>query len=362
MFDMSFAYPYTLLLLLLLPAAGWWRWHRRNRPGTVRHADVRLLRLAKPGAWSRLWRLPDALRLLALSALIVALARPQTPDVEVLSGDGVDIMIALDMSGSMNAVDMSRDKLQELLSAGTTPKNRFEVARETLQEFVGNRREDRVGLVVFGEKAFLKFPLTLDYTTVIDLLKQLVLDSGERDREDGECLNNCSISGAGTAIGDALSRAYRRLQGATAKSRVIVLITDGKNEGGEVQPKTIADYIAERPADEQVRIYTFLVGNSEETYVPVRNVFGQTSYQPPQRPFPTDPELLQYLAEKTGGKFYDSYDEAKFKSDFADLTKTTFETKTFNREKDVFAPFVLAGFALLLLEWALRFLVFRKFP
>ncbi len=352
--------PWFLLGLLALPL-GWW-WRRRARPGAMRHPEAALVRRLVPRWWRTVTRLPDLLRAGALAALVVALARPQTTGVEVLTGQGVDIMVALDMSGSMNAVDMPRGQLQALLDAGKTPPNRFEIARSVLRKFIRDRQEDRVGLVVFGKEAWLALPLTLDYARALALLDSLVLDDGRRAADGGTCLNACTIDGAGTAIGDAIARAYQRLRHSPARSRVIVLITDGKNEGGRIEPRTIVDYIASRPEDERVRIYTFLIGNDRESYIPVPGMFGGVSWRRPPRPFETDPALLQEIAKKTGGVFYKSYDAEKFQRDFADLEKREFAVRTRTHHNDVFEPFLWAGALLLALEGLLRFTFLRKFP
>ncbi|NUN14701.1 MAG: VWA domain-containing protein [Myxococcales bacterium] len=362
MFGVTFDDPYLLLLLLLLIPTAVWIFHRRRRPGTIRYSDVSAMRALKRPLLSRLFRLPDVLRLCGLAVLIVAAARPQTADYEVLTGKGVDIVLALDMSGSMNAVDMPEDQLAAVVNNGETPKNRFEIARDTIEAFVHNRTQDRVGLVVFGQQAFLKFPLTLDYGRILRILRGLVLDNAERDGRSDTCTNQCTISGAGTAIGDALARSYQRLRDSKAKSKVIVLITDGTNEGGNIQPNTIVDYIAQRPSEEQVRIYTFLVGDDKNTFLPTRTVFGDLTYQRAARPFPTNPELLQEIADKTGGKYFESYNEEKFREDFQKLEQTVFQTTVRNQQKDIFMGFVWVGACILLFETLLRTSVFRKFP
>ena len=358
-----FGHPWFLLLLLAVAIAAVLvvrRW--RHGEGTLRYPNTPTLSRVRGGLLVRLVRVPDVLRLLAVAVLVVAMARPQVPDNEVLQGEGVDVMVALDMSGSMQAVDRTTDEIRDALAENRTPENRFDVARDVLLDFVKSRNGDRVGLVVFGEKAFLKFPLTLDYNRVRAILKGLILDNGERDRSGDTCTNGCTISGAGTAIGDALSRSFRRLQKSKTRSKIIVLITDGTNEGGKLQPETVLEYIATRPKDEKVRVFTFLVGDDTKTHVPMRDPWGNVSYERPNRPFPTNPELLRSIAERTGGKFFESYDEEKFREDWKQLETTTFETKVRWHEKDVFPPFVLAAGALLALELALRFTVLRKFP
>lgn len=361
--DFHFAQPWFLLLLVAVAAAAALlvrRWRRGE--GTLKYANSPTLDRVGRGMLVRLVRLPDVLRLLALAALVVAMARPQVPDNEILQGEGVDVMIALDMSGSMQAVDRTPEEIRETLADHKTPQNRFDVARDVLLEFVGSRNGDRVGLVVFGEKAFLKFPLTLDYSRVRALLRGLILDTGERAGGADTCTNQCTISGAGTAIGDAMSRAYKRLQKSKTKTKIMVLITDGTNEGGKLQPETVLEYIATRPKDEKVKIFTFLVGDESKTHVPVRDPWGETSYERPNRPFPTNPDLLRSIAERTGGRFFESYDEDKFREDWKELETTTFETKVRWHDRDVFPPFVMLAGALIGLEVVLRSTVLRKFP
>ena len=174
--NLSFQDPLLLLLLLLVPLAAWLGGSGRQKPGALRFPTLRAVRRASTPFVIHLVRAPAALRVLALCLLIVAAARPQTEDHDILSGEGVDVMIALDMSTSMNAVDISEEELTTLVNRDQHPLNRFELATEILQEFTRGRIEDRVGLVVFGAEAFLKFPPTLDYTRIMALLDGLILD------------------------------------------------------------------------------------------------------------------------------------------------------------------------------------------
>jgi len=314
------------------------------------------------GLVAYLWWLPDALRALGVCALIFALARPQTEDRQVVTGEGVDIMVALDMSGSMNAVDMSEEELEEMLSEGEIPSSRFASATEILEQFIVTRTQDRVGLVVFGEAAWLKYPLTLDYSRLVQTLDELVLDNGAHDPQTGRCVNGCTVSGAGTALGDALGRSYNRLRRSDAPSRVVVLITDGKREGGTLDPMAITTHIASQPADKQVRVFTFLVGSQEQVWVPkldgqgrpATDMWGRPIYGRPGNPLPTDPELLERVAEITGGKYYESYSAEKFRSDIKDLERTVFTSRVHTSRSDVFGGWALAGLLLLAAEILLR--------
>jgi len=366
----TFEHPWYLLGLLLVAAVVWQQ--ARQRPATLKVGGLDTFRLVAPTWRVRLRRVPGLLRALALAALVVAMARPQQVDQEVLSGEGIDIMIALDMSGSMNAIDMSQDDIAALQSTGKEPDNRFEAARKILKEFIRARKSDRIGLVVFGSQAYLRFPPTLDYIRLLNALDNLVLDDGRRTQQEQEhCGNHCTIEGAGTAIGDALNRAYLRLEKAKSRSKMLILITDGKQEGGSMDPLTVPKYVAALPEKERVRMFTFQVGSGRETRLPaidplrgqpLADRFGRKVYQRPERPFPTDPELLRQIADLSGGKFYDSYDAAKFSNDFKDLEKTTFTVKVHTNRRELFWGWLMAGMCLLLVEQLLRRSVFRTLP
>ncbi|MEE2779938.1 MAG: VWA domain-containing protein [Myxococcota bacterium] len=353
--------PWAFAALLLVPLL-LMRLRSAGGHGRVPIPSDRSFSGVSQGLVARLWWLPDALRVLAVCALVFALARPQTEDRQVITGEGVDIMVALDMSGSMNAVDMTEDDLEEILSEGETPPSRFASATEILEQFILSRSQDRIGLVVFGEAAWLKYPLSLDYSRLVQTLDELVLDNGAHDPQTGRCVNACTISGAGTALGDALGRSYNRLRRSDASSRVVVLITDGKREGGTLDPMAITTHIASQPSDQQVRVFTFQVGSQEQVWVPrldhqgrqATDMWGRPIYARPGNPLPTDPELLQRVAEITGGKYYESYSAEKFRSDIKDLEKTVFSSRVHTTRSDVFGGWALAGLLLLAAEIFLR--------
>lgn len=362
LFGLYFDTPWAFAALLLLPLLAWRTLNGRAGYGRVPIPSSALFNQVPRGIVARLWWAPDALRIGALVLVIIAMARPQTEDRRVVTGEGVDIMVALDMSASMNAVDMEESQLEELLSSGQTPNNRFDAAREILEQFVLSRQQDRIGLVVFGPEAWLKYPLTLDYSRLVQSLKGLVLDRGIQDSRTGRCVNGCTVDGGGTAIGDALGRTYNRLRRSQAPSRIIVLITDGKREGGTLDPLAISRHIASLPPSEQVRVYTFQVGSQEQTWLPAVDFAGRLRvdgsglpmYGRPQRPFPTDPQLLKTIAEMTGGKFYESYSEEKFAADMEDLERTVFKKRVHTSRSDVFGRFLVLALVLLLGEVALR--------
>ncbi|MCA9521654.1 MAG: VWA domain-containing protein [Myxococcales bacterium] len=361
-----FANPWYLLLLYLIPLWALMRWFV-TREGTLKFSNVRTLKQISPGFRARLARVPWVLRLLVLALLVVAFARPQKEDQTVaVEGEGVDIVICLDLSISMNAIDKSYEQIQALISAGKQPKNRFEVAREVLKNFVSKRKADRIGLVVFGRDAFLSFPLSTDRDRLFNKIDELGLDDRISGRGE-HCSNNCTISGAGTVIGDALAQAFNLLRESKLKSRVIVLITDGeefipKDDPPEdhVKATVISEYLANRQDVDPIKIYTFLIGSQSQPYIPATDFFGRSTYRPVN--FSVNPKLLQDIAKKNGGQFYPVYDEEMFKRDFNKLVKSKFkETIKFKRD-DVFPPILLAAFCLLFFELLLQVAVLRRFP
>ena len=370
MSQFTFEHPWFLLLLLAVAVVAWVR--LRALPATVQVSHLGTVKQVPPTLRVRLRALPEVLRLLGVALLVVAMARPQQVDQEVLSGEGIDIMIAFDMSGSMNAIDMTPDAIAALQADGKEPDNRFEAARKILKDFVRGRKTDRIGLVVFGNEAFLRFPLTLDYVRLLNALDGLVLDDGRRtEANQAHCGNACTIDGSGTAIGDALNRAYLRLEKAKSRSKMLILITDGKQEGGAMDPLTVPKYIASLPEKEKVRVFTFLIGSGKESLLPavdplrgktMLDRFGRKVYSRPERPFPIDPELLRQIADMTGGKSYDSYNAEKFANDFKDLERTSFAVKVHTNRRELFHGWLLAGLAFVMLELLMRRSWLRTFP
>ena len=274
-------------LLLLFPAAWGALWWQQRQAGAMLYGNTLALRQAPTNWISRLWWLPGILRIASIAVLIVAIARPQEPNRKVITTQGVDIVVCLDMSASMNAVDMSGSQINAIQAEGLNPNNRFDTAREILIDFIKNRAEsgDRVGLILFGGGAYLKFPLTNDYRRAIQDIKQLKLDDGRRTGNDvNACLNDCTISGAATTIGDALKRGFLRLRDTKGGDRSIILITDGDDRGSKTAPKEVARFIADWAAEEDpetgrkvhkpMPVYTFLVGGGEETWMPTVDPFN----------------------------------------------------------------------------------------
>lgn len=367
---MTFAYPWMFLLLLLIPAVLGWRAWRKRRHGytpTMTFANFAALKKVSGGWKNRVAWLPDVLRGAGLVALVTALARPQVEDVEVLLGKGLDIMVCLDMSGSMNDIDRSQQEVAGFQAQGKEPPNRFQVAVETLKEFLKSRQGDRVGLVVFSSEAYLKFPLTLDYKTAFSQFDGLVLDSMERSEgKPGDCINGCTITGERTAVGDALAKAYKRLEKSDGKGKIIVLITDGNDNASKLKPLDVAKYIGEQPDGTRPRLYTFLIGSGKETLRPavmdgrLLKVYGRNQYVANDEP--VDEAKIREITEAAKGVFHATYDENEFKKAFESLERSERQEQRLARYKELFMPFLLAALGLVALELVLRSTLFRRMP
>lgn len=329
-----FADPNLLWLLLLIPVIAL----LRGRPGRAasllystaeRVRGVARSRVARPGAWLM------ALRLLGIACLVLALARPQrveaTSEVEA---SGIDIMLAVDVSGSMEALDFK---------LGGEPANRLDVAKTVIDRFIEGRPDDRIGLVAFAGRPYLVSPLTLDH----DWLRQNL----ERTR--------IGLVEDGTAIGTALATSVNRLRGEDAKSRIVVLLTDGVNNAGKVAPETAAE--AARALG--VRVYTIGAGTKGEAPMPVTDASGRRRIVMSQ--VDVDEETLSRVAEETGGRFFRATDTdslAHIYEEIDRLEKTTIKTTKYEKHEDLFAWALVPGLGLLLLEGLLANTRLRRLP
>jgi len=368
---MRFASPEFFLLLLLFPVAFvgrlWWSARRGRRVSpTLSFANFLALRTTPGGFRTSLSNLLPVVRIAALLTLVVAMARPQTEDWQTLMGRGLDIMVCLDMSGSMNAVDMEFEKIAAYQTRGEEPPTRFEMAVETLKQFIRHRQGDRVGLVVFSSEAYLKFPLTLDYQTVISQLDSLVLDNMERDRRQPGCINNCTIPGAKTSIGDALAKAYKRLEGSDAPGKLIVMITDGNDNASKLKPLDVAQYIGDQPDAERPGLYAFLVGGGPKSKLPAMHQnrlvkqIGFLTYVAYDEQ--VDEEKIRKMVERALGVFHVTYDEDEFRRSFSTLEQSEHLEQKVALHKDLFLPVLLVGLALLGLEFLAHVTVLRRYP
>jgi Ca-activated chloride channel family protein len=327
---MEFAQPFWLLLLLLLPLAGWQSWQSlRKRPG-MRFSTTSVARAAGPSWRVRLRVLPTVLRVAGLSLAIIAMARPQDRNViREQFAEGVDIMMVLDTSTSMRAEDF-------------TP-NRFEAAKNVGAQFIAGRTSDRVGLIVFAANAYTQAPLTLDYTFLQSMLSEVEV----------------GVIEDGTAIGTALAMAVNRLKDTEAKSKVIILLTDGQNNRGELSPETAAE-VARTLG---VRIYAIGVGQHGEAPFVVDHPFA--GRQRRMVPVEIDEEMLQSVADMTGGQYFRATNNralADIYEEIGELEQTKIEERSYMDYEERYAAFLFPGLLLLLLEVILSTTLFRRFP
>jgi len=334
---MTFAHPYFLLLLLLLPLLAWLKGKRGRSPAFL-YSSVKLVEGLTRARRSRAGGFLAALRWLVLAGFIVALAQPRlVKSGTTVKASGVDIVIALDMSGSMVSEDFVV-KGQRV--------NRFNMARSVLKGFIDKRPNDRIGLVVFATQAFIAAPLTLDHDFLQENLDRLEIGA---------------INENATAIGDALGTAVNRLRDLKSKSKIIILATDGQNNSGKIQPLLAADAARALGA----KVYTVGIGEQGSAPMPVgRNPYtGQKVYQ--NVPVDVDEETLQKIADATGGKYYRADNAEKFQQIYAEIDKLEKTEATINKYtefKELFPWLVAGGLALLLIELVLGQTVFRRLP
>lgn len=325
----SFAYPGFFGLLLFIPLMV--AWYLRSRPpGQAAIMVSSIGNFSGTRSWKNTFRhLPFIFRILAVACLVAALARPQIRNEEqVVNGEGIDIVLCLDISGSMLAQDF-------------TP-NRMEAAKNVAADFIDNRPADRIGLVIFSGESFTMCPLTTDR----QVLKSQLSNVQSGLLEDG------------TAIGSGLATGVDRLRASQSKSKVIILLTDGENNGGLIDPNT-AKEIAKSVG---VRVYTVGVGTEGFAPVPVQTAGGIVMQKEKVN---IDEKLLTQIATETGGRYFRARDNESLRNIYADidkLEKSRVEIMALKRYSEQFFPFALAAAALLLLELVLRFTLFKKFP
>ena len=323
--------PYYLLLLLALPLLAYWYVARRARKGsTIRFSDVRALELSDRGRARRFRHALFGLRLLALAALIVAFARPQTGVTgETVRTEGIDILLTLDLSSSMRAEDLE--------------PNRIEAAKQVAANFVAGRGNDRVGLVAFAAEAFTQAPLTVDHNVIVSLMSELEVGMIED----------------GTAVGMGLATAVKRLQESEAESKVVVLLTDGRNNRGEIDPTTAAQ-MAQALG---VKVYTIGAGKHGTARVPVDDPYFGRRYV--QMRVDIDEEALREIAELTGGRYFRATDRGSLESiyqEIDELETTEIEVEHFTRYGELFHYPLVLGLVLIVLEMGLANTVLRKLP
>lgn len=328
--ETEFAYPQFFWLLLLLPLLIWW--FVRNYSNSVATFKVpSITPLTRHSSWrSKLRPVLLVLRILTLALLIIALARPQKRnDQQLVSGEGIDIMLCMDVSGSMLAQDF-------------TP-NRLEAAKNVAASFVDSRPTDRIGLVIFSGESFTSSPLTIDK----NLLKSQIFNAQSNVLADG------------TAIGDGLSTSVQRLKDSKSKSRIIILLTDGENQGGLIDPLT-AKEIAKSVG---IKVYTIGMGTEGFAPAPAQSSTGAIVMQ--KQKVNIDEQLLRMIAAETGGLYFRARDNSSLVEIYREidkLEKTRIEITQLSRFNERFQPFVIIAAFLLALEFILRYTLFRKFP
>ena len=334
---MEFRDPIWLLLLLLIPLlalSAFLRGKRRKIP--IRFPTLDIIKATGGGIGARYRHIVTALRWAVIILLILALARPQKLLQErQMETEGIDIMLALDISTSMLAEDFR-------------PKNRLGAAKKVASEFIDGRVSDQIGLVVFAGQSFTQCPLTLDYDLLKELLRQVNIELvTEGTIEDG------------TAIGMAIANGVNRLRASKAKSRILILLTDGQNNRGEIDPLTAASAAQALG----IRIYTIGVGTEGYAPYPVRDQWGRVTYQQVQ--VEIDEELLRQIADQTGGKYFRATDAEALRRVYAEidkLEKSKIRVHQYRQKAELFAPYLGWAFVLLLIELVLSATRLRTMP
>lgn len=320
MHNLTFAHPWMLLGLVLVPLmVGWYIWRYRKQEAALQHSDISLFDGVKQTLRVRLRWLPYALRVVAVGAIVVALARPQSQlSRQEMTVEGIDIVMAMDLSGSMLAEDFK--------------PNRLEAAKRVAADFINGRKNDRMGLVVFAGEAFTQVPLTIDHQV---LLKQLGnLKSGTmRD---------------GTALGDGLATAINRIKDSEAQSKVIILLTDGVNNQGSMDPLSAAEIAALY----NIRLYTIGVGSLGKAPYPFRDQLGRVHYQ--NVDVEIDEDLMRQMADATNdGHYFRATNKKALEEIFKqidEMEKSKIDVTQYAQTKDEYMPWLWLAVVALLLE------------
>ena len=325
---------YLFLLLLIIPYLIWYVMYRKKSKPTIRMSDTFAFNYA-PKSWRvRLMPLQLLLRIATFTLLVLVLARPQTSNSwKNKSVEGIDIMLAMDVSTSMLAEDLK--------------PNRIEAAKAVASEFIIGRPNDNIGLSIFAGEAFTQCPMTTDHTSLLNLLQNVRTDIAAR-----------GLISDGTAIGMGLANAVTRLKASKAKSKVVILLTDGSNNMGDISPMTAAE-IAQSLG---IRVYTIGVGTNKVAPYPMP-VAGGVQYV--NMPVEIDTKMLADIAAATEGDFYRATNTAELKKIYKEidrLEKSKLNVKKFSKRYEAYQPFALAAAITLLLEILLRITVFRRIP
>jgi Ca-activated chloride channel family protein len=329
--EVSFLNPEFFWLFLLLPTAIAWQFWKRKQTATLKISSVRGFKAQKSLA-AKLKPYLFVLRLLALSSLIIAMARPRKVDIssQTKSTKGVDIVMAIDVSGSMLAKDLK--------------PNRMEALKKVAENFVAGRPNDRIGIVVYASEAYTKTPVTSDKAIVQDAIRSIKYDNVLQD---------------GTGIGMGLTTAVNRLKDSKAKSKVIILLTDGVNNAGFIEPET-ASQIAKEYG---IKVYTIGIGTNGDAMFPYAYAPGG-GFLFRMMPVEIDVEMMKSIAKNTGGKYFRANNNTKLNDIYNEINKletTEIQELKFYDYDEKFRPFVWLAGILLLLEFGLRNTVYRSF-
>ena len=325
---------YLLLLLLLIPYLLWYILYRKRSEPTFTMSDTYAYNFIKKSWKMRILHLPVFFRIVTFICIVIILARPQTHNSwGNKSVEGIDIMLAMDVSTSMLAEDLN--------------PNRMEAAKKVAAEFISDRANDNIGLTIFAGEAFTQCPMTTDHASLLNLLQGVRTDIASR-----------GLIADGTAVGMGLANAVSRLKESKAKSKVIILLTDGSNNMGDISPLTAAQ-IAKSLG---IRVYTIGVGTNTVAPYPVI-VGGTTQYV--NVPAEIDTKTLKDIAQSTEGGFYRATNNAELKEIYNDidrLEKTKMDVKKFSKRYEAYEPFALIAILSLLLEILLRLTILRRIP
>lgn len=328
--NISFAYPMAFGLLLIIPVLVFWYYRNiQQRQASVLITTTQFItHIRSFKTWFR--HFPFIIRCLALVCIIVAIARPQHKFTEQQTdGEGIDIILCFDISGSMN----ERDFLP----------NRLEASKEMAIEFVNDRPGDRIGLVIFSRQSFTLCPLTTDKTTIISQIN--IIRSGYLEED-------------GTAIGSGLATSVDRLKDQKTKSRIVILLTDGVDNGGMIPP----DIAKEMAKLYGIKVYTIGVGSNKEVDEILETPTGRMNSK---KKLEFNSDLLQQIAKETGGQYFHATSKDVLKNVYtsiSQLEKTKITITSFDRFSEQFFPFVLAAIVLLIVEIILRNTMFKRFP
>jgi Ca-activated chloride channel family protein len=330
---LRFEDPWLLFVgLLLVPV--FYRYLKRKGSAKIQFSSLAPFSTIAPSPNVQLRHSLIVLRCMGIGLCVIALARPQAGqrETEIIT-EGIDIMLCLDTSGSMRALDFEREGRRT---------DRLDIVKEVVRDFIQKRRNDRIGMVVFGEQAFTQCPLTMDYGVLLSFLDRIEI----------------GMAGDSTALGSALATGVKRLKDVPGKSRVIILVTDGRNNAGRITPETAAEIAATY----KVKVYTIGVGVEGESPFLMETLFGKRYvYQKVD----LDEETLRHIAGETGGLYFRATDTAsleKIYEQIDEMERTEAKVKEYMEYEELFARFAFPGLLLILAGFILENTLFRKIP